>query len=279
MKWKSKGYPIDTTMYKNVVKIAKNIAKQTANSPFIIDFATKHSEIDIKSDGMSGALAVFVFKMFENEDIAINLGKNINKTVNEYENKDKVKVIHDEVEYNRNLSDPKVFYLASEHFDVADDHRDSQGKMYVDKDWRKYVSDKGLRKAVNQYINKNNVKTLQYITMKPTWLITRPNCRHYFKPLSVSDALNETIVNLIDKYDMRSVIGDRENLQTINHSTRERWYEDVRNAELILAKYNERLQYHLQLYQQYKTDLLKNAIVKDRFLIKKWEIYLQSKRK
>ena len=279
MKWKSKGYPIDPVMLKNSQKIAKKLVKETASGVFVMQEASKKSPDDTQSLGVAGALAVYAYKMFEKNDVISTLTQNINKATAEYENKNKAKVIHDEVEYNRNLSDPKIFYLASEHTDSADDHRDAQGKIYVDKEWRKYVTDKDLRKAVNIYINKNRVKTLQYITMKPVWFITRPNCRHYFKPLSVSEALGDDVKNLIRKFDMQSLIGDREYLQNFNHPTNKGWYDDIRNAQLILDKYKERLQYHRQLFKVFKTDILKNAIRKDDFLIQKWQNYLQNKRK
>ena len=76
---------------------------------------------------------------------------------------------------------------------------------------------------------------------------------------------------------MHTAIGDREYLQTIRHSTNKEWYDDIRNSQLILAKYKQRLAYHRELARNYPSDLLQNAIRKDIFLINKWQDYINKR--
>lgn len=251
-----------------LLKINKKLPKQAktieiANSRFM---PTK--PITFKT-----ALSMIVFDLLDEN----NFNKIINEEARIQESKSKDKVIDDEIESNRHLKLPKIFYLASEHKDCAEDHKDYQGKIYVDEKWKTVIQDDESRKKISDYINLHNVKTFQWVTSKPVWFITRPNCRHYFKALDTEDVLNTSVTGLIKQNNMYSAIGKRAYLQTLKHSTSVVWYKDVRNAELIIEKYKERLKYHETLYATFKNDLIKNAISKDKFLIKKWEKYLQDK--
>ena len=171
----------------------------------------------------------------------------------------------------------KVFYLSSKHNDSAKDHKNYQGKMYVDENWAVIPMPYGIHTAIQNYIKTHRVRTIQWVVGRPVWLITRPNCRHYFQELSVKEVLGTSRRNLIKEYDMKSAIGNREYLQTINHSTRYEWYKSVRNAELLVESYKRRLEMHELMYRENPCQLIRKAIVKDKFLIKKWQDFIQEK--
>lgn len=257
MKYKVKGLPIDNVMYNNALKLSKKIKKSFKDDE-IID-------------------ATLVFAKINEEKCYEYLTQNIYKFVTKKEDKRKIDILKDELKENRKLENPKIFYLASEHNDSAEDHKDYQGKIYIDEKWKSLIKDKSLKEEIERYIQLNNTKTFQWVTFKPVWFITRPNCRHYFKSLTSDEVLRNTRRNLINKYNMHTAIGDREYLQTIRHSTNKEWYDDIRNSQLILAKYKQRLSYHRELARNYPSDLLQNAIRKDIFLINKWQDYINKR--
>ena len=257
MKYKVKGLPIDNVMYNNALKLSKKIKKSFKDDE-IID-------------------ATLVFSKLNEENGYEYLTQNIYKFVTKKEDKRKIDILKDELKENRKLENPKIFYLASEHNDSAEDHKDYQGKIYIDEKWKSLIKDKSLKEEIERYIQLNNIKTFQWVTFRPVWFITRPNCRHYFKSLTADEVLGNTRRNLINKYNMHTAIGDREYLQTIRHSTNKEWYDDIRNSQLILAKYKQRLAYHRELARNYPSDLLQNAIRKDIFLINKWQDYINKR--
>lgn len=169
----------------------------------------------------------------------------------------------------------KIFFLASSHDDCAKDHLNAQGKMYIDEDWQRVVRNDEVREEIRIYVKRNNIKTFQWVINKPTWFITRPNCRHFFEQLPVKEVLSYDVDTLIDKYKMHSKIGNRRQ-QTLYHSTDRTWYTRE-NIENIIGKYEERLEYHNSLYEIQKNDELRKEIMKDKLLIKKWKSYLQNK--
>lgn len=224
-------------------------------------------------------IADFLFNLFKKEDSFQKMKKISFENGREFEGTEKGNTLVDYITGNQTGQDDelksKIFYLASSHNDCADDHKDWQGKMYYDKYWRKYVKNEYIRKQVEEYIKREKCKTIQWVTNRPVWFITRPHCRHYFKDLPIEEVLNKEIKTLIANYKMHSKIGNRPT-QTISHSTKKEWYTKE-NIEGIIEKYEERLAYHESLYAVKKTQIIKNAIEKDKMLIKKWKKYLQHK--
>lgn len=211
---------------------------------------------------------------FMNKIKSYEFSKKINYEIaNEQEGKDKDKALQDELARNRMLENPKVLYLASAHADSASDHKPYQGLIYVDKKWRTIIKNSETRKAVGEYIIKNNIMTFQWVIGKPVWFITRPNCRHYFKSLSLNEVLGNSLDDLLRKHKMTRQVGRRKDLQTIKHITKKEWYT-IENVESMISQYEERLKYHESLYKEKQSNLLFNAIQKDKLLIKKWKTYL-----
>ena len=67
-------------------------------------------------------------------------------------------------------------------------------------------------------------------------------------------------------------------LQTLPDGSSKNEKEALKNAQLLLECYEERLYLHEMLYKDNPTELLKNAILKDKMLIKKWKEYISKRR-
>lgn len=83
-----------------------------------------------------------------------------------------------------------VLFLCNEFGTCADDHRPYQGKVYVLENWRNLVSSDKIDKYTD-YIQKNDIQTLESIKGAPVYLGTRPNCRHTFTPITFEQATNK----------------------------------------------------------------------------------------
>lgn len=179
------------------------------------------------------------------------------------------------------LLSAKIFYLCSSHGDCAEDHEEWQGKLYYDRFWRKWLRGKSKKdtekvsQIVFDLIAKNRMKSLQWVTNRPVWLTTRPNCRHYFSQVSIKEAMSNDTDELLDEKGMRHKVGLRDS-QTLRHSTKAQWYT-ASNIETIIKKYQERLALHEKMLKAQPNDTLRGYIDKDKRLIKKWK-YLLSKR-
>lgn len=229
----------------------------------------------IKDD--EDALAVLLIGLFSHIKLDENITTAFNRKRYDWENTAKKQVIVDSIDKNRELDTPKVFYLSSFHKDCAKDHLELQGKIYIDDQWGKYVGEK-LKPAVKEYIATHNVITVQEVTSRPYWLITRPHCRHYLKAIDTKQVLNKSVKRLLSKYNMKRNIGDRQYVQTMDSgvgSMRRKLIGEYRNAQLMVDKYKERLATHQKLYNEHPVPILKDAIAKDKMLIDKWQKYMK----
>jgi len=194
-------------------------------------------------------LAAAIVSMYSKKAVNYETNILVNHEVRKYEDKRKIEILEDAFEENR--KNGRIFYVASKHADSAEDHKDWQGKIYVDRYWHNYDTDGKLGK----YIRENNIRTVQWVTGKPVWFITRPNCRHYFTNYSIDEVLN-------GKYKIPNrKIGDRR-LQT--------------PQDVNLHYYEDRLRLLMTMYSKYKTPLLKKQIDKTRLLIAKWKKLVQN---
>ena len=97
---------------------------------------------------------------------------------------------------------PMIFYACSSHSKPAKDHKDYQGKIYVDRYWRKYCTGtvpEWMMMAIEEFIQKNEILTVQKIMGPPVWLATRPFCRHVFVPVNTLSVLTEQPETYIKK--------------------------------------------------------------------------------
>lgn len=170
-----------------------------------------------------------------------------------------------------------VLYLASSHDDCAEDHLDYQGKIYCDAKWRTREADPEIKKRIADFIQSHDIKSLQWVTRRPVWFCTRPNCRHYFVALGTEEALTESISTLKERYRTHHQVGPRGGRQTIYHPTNKSWYTKS-NIETTINQYRERLRLHIQLNEEHPTPELAKEIKKDRYLIQKWLAYLKKEK-
>jgi len=247
---------VDKTMLSNAIKITNKVAK---NKP-----------ANLQGDLLADA----IFLLFADMKADKYLTQNIYQKLNKEEGKAKEEALSQELVNNRKLTDPKIFYLASSHNDCASDHKDYQGKMYIDENWRSVIKDKEQERQISAYIRQHNIKGYNWVIGRPVWLITRPNCRHYFTALPTEKVLNNSVETLTRNYKTHRAYGDRQYLQTISQDKKRKLIGEERNAELMIEKYKERLNTHTELYKTFKSSLVRASINKDKLLIKKWSDYL-----
>ena len=84
-----------------------------------------------------------------------------------------------------------IFFACSIHTNPAEDHKDWQGVIFVDRFWRTKVRGYTYR-AVEAYIRNHGTKTVQEIVGPPVYLTTRPYCKHFFIPLETSAVLRSS---------------------------------------------------------------------------------------
>jgi len=99
----------------------------------------------------------------------------------------------------------QIFFICSVHEKAAPDHKDWQGKIYVDRFWREKVPG-SMFYSVLSYIKNHHILTVQEIMGAPVYLITRPNCKHYFIPLDTMSVLRRS------ERSIREEIGYRKDL-------------------------------------------------------------------
>lgn len=210
-----------------------------------------------------------VYALIKANHLSQKLSKESFNIIKDFEAKKKEELLSEDIKSNRRLVDPKIFYLISKHLDCAKDHEKYQGKIYVDEKWKRSTAmfSPTLIKEIEEYIQKNNIMTFQEVTHRPVWMITRPNCRHYYIPLKASEVLNNNENSLIKKYNAYST-------QTIKHSLSKTWYSE-KNMKNIVKKYEERLKMHKQMQRIENSEMLERDILKDKLMIKKWKKYIK----
>lgn len=228
----------DETINKNVTKPLLKYAVRLANRAKRLETnkQTYSPYIDV--------LAVELLNLFTSEQYNQKAIKIINKIVRSRSEKIKKDILNQAIFSGRQNGD--IFYVASRHQDCAQDHLFAQGKIYVDEKWRDF----DVNGEIENFIKLHNIKTVQWVTGKPTWFITRPYCRHYFKQYSFNEILS-------GNYEIpTSVIGNRE-MQT--------------PANANLQYYTDRYRLLMKLYKIQPTEKLKAMILKTKILINKWK--------
>ncbi len=89
-----------------------------------------------------------------------------------------------------NRAQGSVFYMCSIHSNPAEDHKDWQGRIYVDRYWKSILDGQPeVQKKVAAYIRNHDTLTVQEICGEPVYLITRPYCKHFFIGLDTDEVL------------------------------------------------------------------------------------------
>lgn len=95
--------------------------------------------------------------------------------------------------------DQQIFFLCSVHDKPAEDHKKWQGQIFVDRFWRTKVNGEYYYPVLS-YIKNRKIRTVQWVMGNPVWMTTRPNCKHYFIPLSIPEVLGSSPKALAERH-------------------------------------------------------------------------------
>ena len=221
-----KKYGINTPICKNCLNLARFLASKLKQD-------TK------ETDGI--ILATLLMKRFEKLRVYQRFIHLVNQEVRNKEASVKEKVIRQFTSYG--IENREHFALVSKHLDSAIDHLDFQGKIYL------LTND--LQESELLLANKLGInKTLSSVMHDKPYLITRPNCRHYFITLSESDIGNKSVDTLLKENKMITKVGSRV-------------IKNLRNNTSI------KLNYYKELYKVRKIPYLASRIKKLKELVEK----------
>lgn len=221
-----KKYGINTPICKKCLNLAHFLASKL-----------KHDTQE--TDGI--ILATLLMKRFEKLRVYQRFISLVNQEVRNKEASVKESIIKRLTSYG--IENREHFALVSKHLDSAIDHADYQGKIYL------LTND--LQESELLLANKLGInKTLSSVMHDKPYLITRPNCRHYFITLSESDIGNKSVDTLLKENKMITKVGSRV-------------IKNLRNNTSI------KLNYYKELYKVRKTPYLAGRIKKLKELVEK----------
>ena len=210
-----KKYGINTPICKSCLNLARFLAK-------------KLKQDTQETDGI--ILATFLMKRFEKLRVYQRFISLVNQEVRNKEASVKERVIRQLTSYG--IENREHFALVSKHLDSAIDHIDFQGKLYL------LTND--LQESELLLASKLGItRTLASVMHDKPYLITRPNCRHYFITLSESDIGSKSVDTLLKENKMITKVGSRviKNLRN-NTSIKLNYYKELYKVRKIpyLAK-------------------------------------------
>lgn len=210
-----KKYGINTPICKSCLNLARFLAK-------------KLKQDTQETDGI--ILATLLMKRFEKLRVYQRFISLVNQEVRNKEASVKERVIRQLTSYG--IENREHFALVSKHLDSAIDHIDFQGKLYL------LTND--LQESELLLASKLGItRTLASVMHDKPYLITRPNCRHYFITLSESDIGSKSVDTLLKENKMITKVGSRviKNLRN-NTSIKLNYYKELYKVRKIpyLAK-------------------------------------------
>lgn len=221
-----KKYGINTPICKNCLNLARFLASKL-----------KHDTQE--TDGI--ILATLLMKRFEKLRVYQRFISLVNQEVRNKEASVKEKVIRQLTSYG--IENREHFALVSKHLDSAIDHIDFQGKLYL------LTND--LQESELLLASKLGItRTLASVMHDKPYLITRPNCRHYFITLSESDIGSKSVDTLLKENKMITKVGSRV-------------IKNLRNNTSI------KLNYYKELYKVRRVPYLASRIKKLKELVEK----------
>lgn len=221
-----KKYGINTPICKKCLNLARFLA-------------LKLKQDTQETDGI--ILATLLMKRFEKLRVYQRFISLVNQEVRNKEASVKEKVIRQLTSYG--IENREHFALVSKHLDSAIDHINYQGKIYL------LTND--LQESELLLANKLGItRTLASVMHDKPYLITRPNCRHYFITLSESDIGSKSVDTLLKENKMITKVGSRV-------------IKNLRNNTSI------KLNYYKELYKVRKIPYLASRIKKLKELVEK----------
>ena len=210
-----KKYGINTPICKKCLNLAR----------FLVNKLKQDTK---ETDGI--ILATLLMKRFEKLRVYQRFISLVNQEVRNKEASVKERVIRQLTSYG--IENREHFALVSKHLDSAIDHLDFQGKLYL---LTNDLQESELLLASKLGIN----KTLASVMHDKPYLITRPNCRHYFITLSESDIGSKSVDTLLKENKMITKVGSRviKNLRN-NTSIKLNYYKELYKVRRVpyLAK-------------------------------------------
>lgn len=210
-----KKYGINTPICKSCLNLARFLA-------------SKLKQDAQETDGI--ILATLLMKRFEKLRVYQRFISLVNQEVRNKEASVKERIIRQLTSYG--IENREHFALVSKHLDSAIDHIDFQGKLYL------LTND--LQESELLLARKIGItRTLASVMHDKPYLITRPNCRHYFITLSESDIGSKSVDTLLKENKMITKVGSRviKNLRN-NASIKLNYYKELYKVRRIpyLAK-------------------------------------------
>lgn len=205
-----KKYGINTPICKKCLNLARFLALKLKQD-------TK------ETDGI--ILATLLMKRFEKLRVYQRFISLVNQEVRNKEASVKERVIRQLTSYG--IENREHFALVSKHLDSAIDHINYQGKIYL------LTND--LQESELLLANKLGItRTLASVMHDKPYLITRPNCRHYFITLSESDIGSKSVDTLLKENKMITKVGSRviKNLRN-NTSIKLNYYKELYKVRRI----------------------------------------------
>ena len=170
-----------------------------------------------------------------------------------------------ELLFNASKMNGVVFYICSSFGDSRDSHADYQGLYYYDEDWESFGYAEETSKKIQEYIDSNDLMSYQSVTYNEPFLTTSPNCRHSFRPVVLSDIIEEgkSAKEMLGEYKIIKGTYNDENYKAL---------QEQRKNERMIRGYKTRLEEHkLQAKNNPADPSLKALIEKDIKLIHKWQ--------
>ena len=221
-----KKYGINTPICKKCLNLAR----------FLVNKLKQDTK---ETDGI--ILATLLMKRFEKLRVYQRFISLVNQEVRNKEASVKERVIRQLTSYG--IENREHFALVSKHLDSAIDHLDFQGKLYL------LTND--LQESELLLANKLGItRTLASVMHDKPYLITRPNCRHYFITLSESDIGSKSVDTLLKENKMITKVGSRV-------------IKNLRNNTSI------KLNYYKELYKVRRVPYLASRIKKLKELVEK----------
>lgn len=173
----------------------------------------------------------------------------------------------------------KIFYLCSTHLNCSNKHFNYQGKLYVDKTWKRQVAKNGIKSIIKRYIKLNNIQTIQKVIKKPIKLATDINCNHYFKVLTLEEVFSNSVNKLLLDNNMVHDFSKKNKIENSkNNNVKENTLSKDNIIYSVLNQYRKQLKVDLNILKRQKNNIkLKEKIKNEKELIEKWEKILYNK--
>lgn len=144
------------------------------------------------------------------------------------------------------------FFICSSHPKPAKDHASWEGKMYYDEDWEQYANE-AAKDHIRAYIKNRKLRSVQWVTGAPVYLVTRRNCKHFLTNIPIEEVMHGSA---------RSIL-KRRNL----YMAEER---PVSKEIRAYREYYNRLKVEIALHNLVPNEQLAKDIKKDKKLLDKW---------